>query len=246
MSKSSASSSDDTIDVVSEPVQPAPFYDLQKSKQVMDECEKCVGFVRLQEVESDNWEEMISRIGWTESQASLFNKVVKVLHADRLARLATSGDKNEPVRRRIYVDKSAQRFREAMASVMWDTRLVQWLHSILIENLSTSYLAAYLDILQTLKSRIPTLIDKMMAGGSQLTKVSSVSAEGLNLLLKRPWDPVASTLNHHKLVNKIKKFYEYNFELFCKVNFFVVFCRENCQGILFLLWFHLGLRNNKR
>lgn len=144
---------------------------------------------------------MTLRTGWTTSQTTLFNKVVKVLHSDRLARLANSGDKNEPVLRRIFVDKSAQRFREAMASVMWDMRLTQWLHSVLIENLGTSYLAAYLDILQTLKSRIPTLIDKMMASNSQLAKTTPIGAEGLNLLLKRPWDPATSSINQHKLVS---------------------------------------------
>lgn len=128
---------------------------------------------------------------------------MKILHADRLARLAVSGDRNEPVLRRLSIDKSAQRFRETLGSVMWDARLTQWLHSILIENLTASYLAAYLEILQTLKSKVRTLVEKMMVNNTQLVGKTSLSPEALNLLLKRPWDPTASSLSHHKLVMKI-------------------------------------------
>lgn len=65
-----------------------------------------------------------------------------------MARLAYSGVWNEPVLRRTVIEKSVKRIRRLFASVSWDPKLVQWLHSLLLENLSTSYLTAYLDILQ--------------------------------------------------------------------------------------------------
>ena len=141
-----------------------------------------------------------SRSGWNNSQSNLFNKIVKILQADRLARLAVSGNKNEPVLRRLTVDKSAQRFRETLGSVMWDSKLLQWLHSIMLENLTASYLAAYLEILQTLKSKVHSLIEKMVANSGQLANKASVDTDALNLLLKEPWDPTAPSLTHQKLV----------------------------------------------
>ena len=50
---------------------------------------------------------------------------MKVLHADRLARLANRDVENEPLLRRITVDKSAKRLRSVLAGALWDTKMIQ-------------------------------------------------------------------------------------------------------------------------
>ena len=49
--------------------------------------------------------------------------------------------------------------------------LFQWLHLALVDHLPTEYLAAYLDVLQTLRGKIPSLVEKMIAGKVRKTKI---------------------------------------------------------------------------
>lgn len=43
------------------------------------------------------------RSGWTDSQHSIFNRVVKILDADRLAKLTLKDTVNEPIKRRVQI-----------------------------------------------------------------------------------------------------------------------------------------------
>ncbi|XP_062578342.1 KAT8 regulatory NSL complex subunit 3-like isoform X1 [Saccostrea cucullata] len=203
------------IDVVDTPSKPPPPYDMAKARSLMHECDRHVNFARMEEC-PDDWEEHITRFqykkgacnkslikdfnrtGWTLQQNRLFNKIIKALQTDRLARLAYHNTSNEPVMRRIHIDKTARRVRQALASVAWDTKLTQWVHGVLVDNLSLPVLGAYLDVLQTLRAKVPSLIDKMIANSNVGGKSATASLEALNLLLKRPWDPVLSVYSQQK------------------------------------------------
>jgi len=125
---------------------------------------------------------------------------MKILHTDQLARLAQKDVANEAIFMRLAVDKTAKRMRQLLASAMWDGKVTQWLHDTLCGNLPREYLAAYFDVLQSLKSKIPALVDKLVAGRICHENYASVTREGIRVLLKRKWDPAASALAEQKLV----------------------------------------------
>lgn len=81
-------------------------------------------------------------------QNRIFNKVTRVLHNDYLARLTHNNTWNEPVLRRITVDKTARLLRQILGTVSWDVKYTQWLHTILLDNLDSAYLVVYLEALQ--------------------------------------------------------------------------------------------------
>lgn len=142
--------------------------------------------------EEDDWELKINKIGWNPKMHKIFNKVVRILDYDRLARLSCSSNKKQEIMQtKVAIDKSADRMRKLLASFEWDLATIQWINTLLMENLPASYLAAYLDIMQTLKSIVPSLVDKMI-----FWKPGNVNQELLAAILKKPWQPT--------LVNKVK------------------------------------------
>lgn len=115
-----------------------------------------------------------------------------------MARLANDKRQNEPVHRRVAVDKSSSRMRRALASVAWEPKTTQWLHTLLMEHLSPSYMASYLDIMQTLKTKLPTLIDKML-----FSRPLNNSQELLAPVMKKRWQPEILAKSRHLAHNAI-------------------------------------------
>lgn len=185
---------DDIVDIETVTTPPSESYDKAKAIYAMDECDRHAVFARVNQG-NENWEDTISRVNWTPAQNRLFNGMVKILNSDRLARLAHTDAYHEPVLRRIAIDKSVKRIRHLFSTISWNPRLTQWLHQLLIDNLCTEYLGAYFDMLQTLKSKLPAFVDKMMYGPNASSRVGATSNESLFHLLKRPWDPFANNPN---------------------------------------------------
>lgn len=119
-----------------------------------------------------------------DQQHSLFERVERLLDMDQLGRLAMSGAANECLRRNAIIEKSASRMRRALAEVHWDARLTTWLHALLMANLPVNYMVSYIDILQTLKRKIPTLVDKML-----YNKSSEMHKDYMSAITKRSWQP---------------------------------------------------------
>lgn len=171
-----------------------PNYDAELTKVSMELTTKLCEQVKNNNSDDEDWELKILKYSWTPKQQKLFNQVVRILDTDRLSRLAFAEvKKHEVVQRRIQIDKSAERMRKALANVGWDTLLSQWIHNILMENLPPSYLTAYLDIMQVLKAKLPSLVDKMI-----FWKPGHVNQELLAPILKKPWQ-IALTNKYRKL-----------------------------------------------
>jgi len=172
-------------------------YDKEKACMLMNECERNVNFARAADIPDDTWEERLNKDGWTASQTRLYYRVVKTLQGDRLARLAFCEHTNEPILRRLCVDKTAKRVRHILAAAMWDQNAMHWLHSTLVASLGQSLLAIYLDVLQVLRSKAPNLVEVLTSAIDDSS--DKAGAEALRLLLKRPWDPVGSFMSLHRL-----------------------------------------------
>ncbi|KAJ8931429.1 hypothetical protein NQ314_015668 [Rhamnusium bicolor] len=176
----------------------APLQDIEDIPKVRwKNVKKHAASARVDQIDED-WEEKILKVNWTPTQNRIFNSMVNILNMFNLAKLAQTGVQNEPLLRRTVIDKAVQRVRRLLATVSWDTKLTQWLHQILIDNLNSNYLGNYIDILQTLKSKLPTFVDKMMYGPNSSIRMGPLNVASMYPLLERPWDPVASSLLQDK------------------------------------------------
>ncbi|XP_050743816.1 uncharacterized protein LOC108036912 isoform X3 [Drosophila biarmipes] len=161
-----------------------PPYDEIAAKEAMNECARIAKYVKNNNSDEQDWVERVNQFNWTHTQQMLFEKVCAILDQDQLARLANDKRQHEPIHRRVSADKSASRLRKVLASVAWETRITQWIHALLMEHLPPSYMASYLEILQTLKTKLPSLVDKML-----FSRPLNNSQELLAPVMKKRWEP---------------------------------------------------------
>ncbi|KAG8176856.1 hypothetical protein JTE90_027160 [Oedothorax gibbosus] len=181
---------DEDVDVesVDEPIT-NPF-DNPKSKVLPSECERNLRNTQLfRETEQEDFD--LSK--FSSSQRKLYQQVMNVLYDDKLAKLCHSGSLNEPLKRRTSLDKAARQMRQIFGLVFWNMDLLSWLHKTLLNNLEVSTLSIYIDVLQTLKAKVPTLVDRVLQSCAGTTVGDAVIQ-----IFKKSWDPVSPILNQNK------------------------------------------------
>ncbi|XP_066262059.1 KAT8 regulatory NSL complex subunit 3-like isoform X3 [Euwallacea similis] len=195
----SSKSGDDFVDVdgLTDVEPPAPAYDIEKARGLMVKCEKHASLARSS-IDDENWEEKFVKTDWSHAQHKLFNGFVNILNNFHLGKMTYSNLKNEPILRRAIIDKAAQRVRRLFNSISYDTKLLQWIHQLLLDNLDQQNLSLYLDILQTLMSKIPKLLEKLLNAPSSANRMGPLNTENLLPLLKKSWDPVETSLAQDK------------------------------------------------
>uniref|UniRef100_A0A146KX35 KAT8 regulatory NSL complex subunit 3 n=1 Tax=Lygus hesperus TaxID=30085 RepID=A0A146KX35_LYGHE len=187
-----SSSSIDVVECDDERRRPRPAYDEGQAKQNMGETEKTLYSLLSTESNDPDWEYKLNRTQWTTSQAKLFDRALRILSHDRLARLTQQSSWNEPVLRRVSIDKSARRFRTLLSTYSWKAPLLHWLHNTFVDFLDIPYLASYIDVLQTLKKKVPALVERMI---SSVNYNSRIPPEAMTRMLKKPVDPASYGLS---------------------------------------------------
>lgn len=106
-----------------------------------------------------------------------------------MAKLATENFENEAIQKKINVEGSAKKLRIILSSVAWDVKITQWLHLTLIEHLNRDYLLCYINILQVLQSRVPSLVDRILNTPLTNSKLMALNNQILNYVVGKPWEP---------------------------------------------------------
>lgn len=112
--------------------------------------------------EDTDWEQSVNKENWSDQEEAMFRSVVEILDLDHLARLSYQNRPNELLLQSCVIEKSAARMRKVLANVFWDTKITQWIHGLLMQKLPVSYMVSYLEILGTLRKKVPSLLDKML------------------------------------------------------------------------------------
>lgn len=135
-----------------------------------------------------------NQANWSPTMYNLYSGAIGILNSDRLARSSYVNRENELILRRNLTEKTSSKFRYLFAATgSWDLNLLNWLHLTLAENLSNSFLQIYLDAMQHLRQRLPTLVDKFFTP----IKSNPVLSVKISKQIVQP-DPIQGILNNHK------------------------------------------------
>ncbi|RWS13535.1 KAT8 regulatory NSL complex subunit 3-like protein [Dinothrombium tinctorium] len=130
--------------------------------------------------------------GWSPMMHKLWNKSLKILQSDRLARLSYESLPNEMILKKNLMDRTCNKFRHLFASVSWDFNILCWLHSLLSEHVSGTFLLSYHEAMQILRQKLPSLVDKFYTLAKNEPNFSITRSKISST------DPILSVLNNHK------------------------------------------------
>ncbi|XP_065071597.1 KAT8 regulatory NSL complex subunit 3-like [Rhopilema esculentum] len=163
-------------------------YDGNNGKRQMTEMEECFKAINCDE----HWQEedQFLRSGWTRDQTRLFDQAYKVLSTYRLARCCYEGHQNEQILRSLALEKTAKRFRNLAGAAAWDSKLMPWLHTTLVDGMNSCLFICYLELLQTLKAKIPLLVEKMIQHSTPAdNRLFYLNSPNIVSCLNKVWDP---------------------------------------------------------
>eukprot|EP00794_Sanderia_malayensis_P005273 gene5273-5939_t len=172
-------------------------YDKISAVNQMSELEQC--FQSL--VKDESWQEddALSRVGWTREQTKLYDQVLKVLSTYQLARCTYKGNENEEILRHVAISKAAKRFRYIASGLTWDPRAMSWLHTVLVDGLSPPLFLCYLELLQALIAKVPSLVEKMMQHSTPSEDKNAIlNAAPIMNCLRKHWDPAPEITSKKK------------------------------------------------
>lgn len=190
--------SEDDVDVVSvdKPDELLVKYDASRGRHVMNEVESYLNSL-WKDIEKDD-EEKISRGSWSKEQARLFDTVHGAINNYQLAKLTHSQNSNEPILRKLALEKATSRVRKAFGSVSWNSKLVVWLHGVMIDGLCSSFFLCYLEVLQSLKRKVPSLFERIFLNDKfAREKEQTAGLSNLGATLRKSWEPAVGL--HTKL-----------------------------------------------
>ncbi|KFM75217.1 KAT8 regulatory NSL complex subunit 3, partial [Stegodyphus mimosarum] len=190
---SDTSNLDEDIDIEGFEKPASSPFESTKNKNLANESEKSLRnnpvFAKNDKEETED----LDLSSCNEKQIKLYNRVMEVLNADRLAKLVCTGYSNEPVKKRLATENSAGALRQIFGEMRWDMNLLSWLHKTLLDKADIPTLSSYVDVLQTLRTKVPSLVDKFLQLNSGLP-----ASDAISQMIKKQWDPVLPLLNQHK------------------------------------------------
>uniref|UniRef100_A0A2L2YK87 KAT8 regulatory NSL complex subunit 3 n=1 Tax=Parasteatoda tepidariorum TaxID=114398 RepID=A0A2L2YK87_PARTP len=146
------------IETCDEPIT-SPF-DNMSTRKVIDELERNLQFsAHFSDVERKP--EELDLDSCDPHQKKLYQQVIRIVNSDRLAKLTFRGTVDEPLKRRIATDKTSRQLRQMFGMVFWNIELLSWLHKKLLSS-DVSIMISYVEILQTLRAKVPLLVDRIL------------------------------------------------------------------------------------
>jgi len=200
-----ASESEDELDVESVPKSEVPMYNKAKVQHQWLEFEKLVnsrvfGTEKPEPAEPDTEDSFWADFEILKSnmlknkkakKVKLIGETVELVKDLYTKFLAIKGHEKEALKRRSAIDKCARAMRRLFTSVGYSHPNLQWLHLKMVEILPHYMLGPYLDVLCSLRSKIPHLMNVSLEPIIQ--QGDTKAGRALGLTTRKPWDPLTAS-----------------------------------------------------